>query len=83
MPKLHPNAGKRLLPHAVDELARDYATHIVYEIPIEGNVPLSYRKVSALEYARAIDRAAWWFQKNLGCAPQGEFPTVGYIGPGQ
>jgi len=82
MPVVHRNAGKRLLPHAVDDLAEIDPNHVVYEIPSDRDLALPYRKITARDFSRAIDRASWWLERSLGAPEEGAFPTVGYVGPG-
>lgn len=81
MPKQRPDAGRRLLPSVVDELADTEPDRVLYEVPVDKDLVLPYRKITARQYAQAIDRAAWWLRDSLGEA-QGPTPTVGYTGPG-
>ncbi|OIW22562.1 acetyl-CoA synthetase-like protein [Coniochaeta ligniaria NRRL 30616] len=73
------DAGRRLLPHVIDELAQQEPERILYEFPTENDVTLPYTKVTARQYATAINRAAWALEGALGRGTGS--PTVGYTGP--
>jgi len=73
------DAGRRLLPNVIDELAREEPERILYEFPTDNDVTLPYTKVTARQYANAINRAAWALEGALGRGSG--FPTVGYTGP--
>lgn len=73
------DAGRRLLPHVVDEMSETEPDHILYEFPTNNDVTLPFTKVTARDYANAINRAAWWIDDALGKGVN--FPTIGYTGP--
>jgi hypothetical protein len=73
-------AGRVLLPHVIDNLARDKPNQILYEFPHGINVAQGFRSVSSTLYANAINRASWFLDKSLGKGTN--FDTLGYIGPG-
>lgn len=82
MPATRPDAGRKLLPHAVDDLADHEPDRVLYEIPSDKQLAEPYRKVTARQYGIAIDRAAWWLRDTLGQPQDVGAPTVGYVGPG-
>lgn len=79
MVRLREDAGRRLLPHVIDELAQSEPDRVLYEFPTDNDVTLPYTKVTARQYADAINRAAWLLEGALGKGSG--FPTVGYTGP--
>lgn len=83
MPKPKQDAGRRLLPQAVDELADNEPERVLYEIPVDKELALPYRQVTARQYGNAVDRIAWWLRDTLGEVTSIAAPTVGYVGPGR
>lgn len=79
MDRYREDAGRRLIPHVVDELAREEPDRVLYEFPTDNDVTLGFTKVTARRYANAVNRAAWLLHNELGRG-QG-FPTIGYTGP--
>lgn len=72
------DAEHRLVPHQIDDLARDDPERVVYELAETVDVNKPFQKVTAKQYANAINRAASWLEKTLG--KREGFPTVGYLG---
>ncbi|RFU26072.1 hypothetical protein B7463_g10277, partial [Scytalidium lignicola] len=73
-------AGRVLIPYAIDDLSRDEPDRILYEFPRETSVANGFRSVSAGVFANAINRASWFLEKSLGKGI--DFETLGYVGPG-
>lgn len=69
----------RLLPQIVDDLARDEPSRIFTAIPRTNDISDGLRDVTALEFATAVNRAAWFLEKVLGRSNSVE--TLTYIGP--
>jgi hypothetical protein len=69
----------RLLPQIVDDLARDEPSRIFTSIPHTNDISDGFRDVTALEFATAVIRAAWFLEKTLGRS--NSFETLTYIGP--
>jgi hypothetical protein len=75
------NAGKRLIPHVIDDLANNEPSCVLYEVAVGKNVADGFLKVTCESYANAINRTAWLLEKWLGKGKT--FDTIGYIGPGK
>ncbi|KAH8810616.1 hypothetical protein F5884DRAFT_257643 [Xylogone sp. PMI_703] len=73
-------AGRVLIPHAIDDLGRDEPDRILYEFPRHNDLTQGFQSVSAGVFANAINRAAWYLEDSLGKGVN--FETLGYIGPG-
>ncbi|MCJ1330754.1 hypothetical protein MMC10_007441 [Thelotrema lepadinum] len=71
--------GRRLLPSLIDEIARDDPKRLFIRYPIISDFSQT-RDVTYYDYARAIDKAAWWLEKTLG-GKGVDFPTIAYTGP--
>jgi hypothetical protein len=71
--------GRRLVVSIVDDWARDEPDRILYSLPLTRNVAEGFRDITALEFANAVNRTAWWLESQLGKGSS--FPTVGYMGP--
>ncbi|RYP62963.1 hypothetical protein DL769_007102 [Monosporascus sp. CRB-8-3] len=71
--------GRRLIPHIVDDLAKSDPERIVYSFPKSQDVSKGFRDVTARNLASAVDKVAWWLQKEIGRSSS--FETIGYIGP--
>ena len=70
--------GQRLLPSLIDEVASIDPQRRFLSFPKTTKYSQGLRFITVSEYARSINRAAWWLEKTLG-KPTG-FPTVAYIG---
>ena len=69
----------RLIPNAIDELARTQPDKVFASIPLTTDIADGFKDVTYLEYANAIDRAAMWLENNLGNGCHGE--PIGYLAP--
>lgn len=71
--------GERLLPSVVDEIAVTDPARVLYSIT-KGKSPVDgFQDITAVEFARAVDRCAWHLEDSLG--GRGEnFPTLLYMG---
>lgn len=80
MNRYREDAGRRLIPHVVDELAGEEPDRVLYEFPTDNHAAdLTFTKVTARRYANAVNRAAWLLHNELGRGH--DFPTIGYTGP--
>lgn len=73
------NAGARLLPSLVDEIAQSDPTRICYSIAKTSDPADGFFDISAAAFAKAVDRCAWFIHNTLG--PGERFPTIAYMGP--
>ena len=71
--------GQRLLPALIDEIAVDKPDRVFASIPRSANVRDGFDDVSYRQLAAAINRCAWWIEKNLGKAK--DLEALGYLGP--
>ncbi|KAH7400247.1 hypothetical protein BKA64DRAFT_723003 [Cadophora sp. MPI-SDFR-AT-0126] len=74
------NAGQRLIPAVIDELALQEPDRIIYEYVRGAVVADGMVKISMATYANAINRTAWYLENELGKCTT--FEPLGYIGPG-
>lgn len=72
--------GRRLIPQIVDDRAQSEPHRPVYSVPRDPtDLSKGFRDISALTFANAVNRVAWWLVAELGRSET--FETVGYIGP--
>lgn len=71
--------GRRLLPQIVDNLAASHPNQIVFSLSSMVKGTLQFRDISARQFAKAIDKTAWWLQAAIG--RQDSIQPIGYIGP--
>ncbi|KAM0813786.1 putative Acetyl-CoA synthetase-like protein [Seiridium cardinale] len=71
--------GERLLPSLVDEIAHSDPDRALYSVMKTKNPEDGFQDISAKEFARAVNRAAWYIEQSLG--PAMGFPTLTYMGP--
>lgn len=74
------NAGQRLIPAVIDELAIKEPDRVIYEYAKGALVSDGMVGVSMATYANAINRIAWYLERVLGKCTT--FEPLGYIGPG-
>lgn len=70
--------GRRLLPHAVDDIAHYDPSKVWAFLP--NKVSKGWEDITYESLARAVNRLAWFVEGKLGRATAGQFPTVCYIG---
>ena len=73
------NAGKRLLPVLIDEIAASDPERVFASMPQTNDPSAGFRDVTFVHLSKAIDRCSWWVKEQLGCS--NSFETVAYIGP--
>ena len=66
MGSAEPDYGRRLLPVLIDEISRDDPGRIYVSIPRTSMPEDGFKDVTYRSLANAINRAAWWLEKNLG-----------------
>jgi hypothetical protein len=71
--------GKRLIPVTVDQIAHLTPNKTLACIPFTYDLKDGFRDVSFGDFARAVDRTAWWLESSLGKSTT--FTTLAYIGP--
>lgn len=69
------------IPALIDELADLHPDQPMVSIPRENNdVSAGYRDVTYGEFARAVNRAAWWIVETLG-STSSSFEALHYVAP--
>ncbi len=76
-----PDYGHRLIPHVIDQKARDNPLGEAFSIPQTENPEDGWQQISWKEYANAIDHMARRIVGECGEPTPNTFPTVSYIGP--
>ncbi|KAF5715932.1 nonribosomal peptide synthetase [Fusarium mundagurra] len=92
-----PSYGRRLIPQILDRLAKADPERVVYSITSFSDGVPAFKDITAREFARAVDKTAWWLQKHLNemnGAPNSDpaqahavtqkppkIQSLGYIGP--
>lgn len=74
-----PDYGRRLIPQILDGVAKTDPNRIVYSLAIFNDGRRDFRHISAIQFARAVDKTSWWLQSEVG-AGKG-IQLLGYIGP--
>ncbi|KAJ8133450.1 hypothetical protein O1611_g163 [Lasiodiplodia mahajangana] len=75
----HADAGTRMLPALVDEIAASDPNRILYSVANTNDPSAGFLDINASTFARAVNRCAWYLKEHLG--PGQKFPVVTYIGP--
>ncbi|CAD6591622.1 MAG: hypothetical protein ASARMPREDX12_005279 [Alectoria sarmentosa] len=76
---LQPSYGRRLIPQLIDQRAEESPELPLWSVPISSNLMDGFRDISYGQVARAINRAAWWIDGNIGKSTT--FETLAYMGP--
>ncbi len=76
-PKDAPQYGRRLIPQIQQNLALSDPNRIVYSITTFSENKLKFRHINAHEFAKAIDKTAWWLQTNLSGMTQVSSDSLG------
>ncbi|KAL6704546.1 hypothetical protein ACN47E_008056 [Coniothyrium glycines] len=71
--------GKRLIPHIADRLAISDPDRTVFSIASFPENGPRLQTVSALKFAKAVDKTAWWLRAEIGISTK--VRPIGYIGP--
>jgi hypothetical protein len=71
--------GKRLLPHVIDQAAKESPQRHYAMIPNSEKLSDGFRELNCQQFANAIHRTAWWLDAKLG--PCETFKTMAYTGP--
>ncbi|KAJ5904188.1 hypothetical protein N7504_006571 [Penicillium tannophilum] len=73
--------GTTPLPRLIDELAELCPNQPMVSLPHDNGRPAEgYRDYSINDFARAVNRAAWWIEQQLGRAPT-RWATLHYVAP--
>lgn len=78
-PKAGAKYGRRLIPTLVDELAASKPDHVYASLPRNKDFTAGFDKVTSRDVARAVNRAAFWIQHEIG--KSADFDTIAYLGP--
>ncbi|KAK3945721.1 hypothetical protein QBC46DRAFT_371464 [Diplogelasinospora grovesii] len=73
------NAGQRLLPSLVDEIAASDPERVFFSVAKTKNPADGFQDITAKAFARAVNRCAWYIEQSLGRGK--DFPTLTYMGP--
>ena len=73
------NYGRRLIPTLVDEMAASKPDHVYASLPRNKDFTAGFDKVTSLDLARAVNRAAFWIHHEI--SKNVHFDTVAYLGP--
>lgn len=76
-----PDYGHRLLPHIIDDKAREDPQGEALSVPRSDNPEDGWKAISWKEYANAINHAARKIVEECGKPAPGAIPTIAYIGP--
>lgn len=71
--------GKRLLPQIIDGLAVSHPDQIIFSLSSIEKKILTLQDVTIGQFAKAIDKTAWWLEKTIG--KQDRIQPIAYIGP--
>lgn len=74
------DAGRRLLPRLLDEIAQSDPHRVLYSIAKTQNPAGGFQDIDAKTFARAVNRCSWYIEKSLGRGGR-DFPTLAYMGP--
>ena len=74
-----PQCGRRLLPVLVDEIAHVSPGRPFVAIPRSPDPKDGFLDISYHSFAEAINKCAWWIEKELGRGHL--FETITYMGP--
>lgn len=70
--------GRRLLTNVIDDRARRGHPIPYVSIPVTTNPVDGYRDITYREFARAIDKCAWWIKGEMGTS--NTFESLIYVG---
>lgn len=73
--------GHRLIPHIIDDNARDQPEKEVFQVPNSSDPKDGWRVVTWKEYAHAINHVAQRIIETCGQPDADSFPAIAYIGP--
>jgi hypothetical protein len=71
--------GNRLLPITIDDTAENNPERLFGCIPRTNDPKDGFLDITFADFARVIDRAAWWLEELLGKSTT--FETLAYLGP--
>lgn len=73
--------GRRLIPHIVDDNARDQPEKEAFQVPNSSDAKDGWRAISWKDFANAINHVARRIIETFGQPDADSFPTIAYIGP--
>ncbi|KAI0405456.1 nonribosomal peptide synthetase [Xylaria palmicola] len=77
----HQSFGRRLIPHVIDEVARDEPERECFSFPRSSNPHDGRRVITFGEYANAINHIVHAIIEKCGSPAAGSIPAIAYIGP--
>ena len=77
----HTEYGRRLIPSMVDELAISSPDFVFAQIPRSSQYVDGLIDVTINNFARAIDRAAFWIESLIGKSDDSS--VIAYLGPSE
>jgi hypothetical protein len=76
------DAGGRLLPSTIDQLALSRPNDIFFSIPKDENdLMRGFDDISCIQFSNAINHAAVWLQGRVGENDDILFDSLAYLGP--
>ena len=76
-----PEYGRRLIPSVVDELATSSPDFVFAQIPRSSQFADGLIDVTISNFAKAIDRAAFWIESLVGKSDDSS--VIAYLGPSE
>ncbi|KAI3327811.1 acetyl-CoA synthetase-like protein [Xylariaceae sp. AK1471] len=73
--------GRRLIPHIIDDIASQDPQREILLSPCSSDPKDGWAPTTFGDYANAVNRCACEIVNKYGKAPEGQFPTIAYIGP--
>ena len=73
------NYGRRLIPTLIDDMSVSTPDYVYALIPRNQDLTGGFDDVTSRDLARAVNRAAFWIEQNLGRSV--DFETIAYLGP--
>lgn len=73
-----PAYGQRLMPSALDDLAKRSPKTLFASIPRTSDVTQGFRDITAADFARCVNFTAKWLENKFGRS--NDFETIAYVG---
>ncbi|MCJ1309728.1 hypothetical protein MMC25_003389 [Agyrium rufum] len=70
-----------LIPSKIESYADQTPPRVYASVPRTSDPAEGFRDITYKELARAIDKASWWLDDQLGPSKSNDFPTFAYYGP--
>ena len=76
--QFHEDCISLTLPHLIDRIAERIPNRIFVSLPIGTDIAVGYHDYTYQDFARAVDKCAWWIDTAIGKSTS--FETLAYIG---